>query len=97
LPLDRFRCKICKKPEVATCIELSKFFFGWTINEIIHVYGDEIENLNSYNVSNHLDKHANPEERELLENARKTMTEEEKNKLYRQASENMQRKYSDIL
>jgi hypothetical protein len=53
-------CKICRSGK-ADEIEFCRFYLRWEYSTIINVFGDEIDNLNSYNLSNHANYHINDE------------------------------------
>ena len=54
------KCKICRSANAAD-IEFCRFYLRWEYSTIIDVFSDDIDSLNSYNLSNHLNNHANRE------------------------------------
>jgi hypothetical protein len=54
------KCKICKSSK-AQEIEFCRFYLQWKYTTLVDVFSDDIDNLNSYNLSNHLNNHANRE------------------------------------
>ena len=54
------RCKICSS-EQAENIEFCRFFLEWPYDIIVEVFNSEIDNLNSYNLSTHFNRHADVE------------------------------------
>jgi hypothetical protein len=54
------KCKICRSSKVET-IEFCRFYLQWKYTTLVDVFSDDIDNLNSYNLSNHLNNHVNRE------------------------------------
>jgi hypothetical protein len=52
------KCKICRSGK-ADEIEFCRFYLKWSYSLILDVYEDDIDNLNSYNLSNHFNNHVN--------------------------------------
>lgn len=63
------KCKICKSG-IAEEIEFCRFYLRWGYSTIIDVYSDEIDNLNPYNLSNHLNNHVDSEAKQFWREVR---------------------------
>jgi hypothetical protein len=66
------KCKICKS-EIAEDLEFCRFYLKWDYSTIIDVYGEYIDNLNEYNLSNHFNNHADRETTRFWRNLRETV------------------------
>jgi hypothetical protein len=54
------KCKICRSGK-AQEIEFARFYLKWEYATIIDIFNEDIDNLNCYNLSNHLCNHADSE------------------------------------
>jgi hypothetical protein len=66
------KCKICRSGN-ADKIEFCRYFLGWKYSTIIDVFSDDIDNLNSFNLSNHLNNHADSEAMKLWRSLRQSV------------------------
>jgi hypothetical protein len=53
-------CKICRSSK-AQEIEFCRFYLRWEYSTIIDSFCEDIDNLNCYNLSNHLNNHVDSE------------------------------------
>ena len=80
------KCKICKSNK-AEEIEFIRFYLGWSYKTLIEFYENEVENINNYNLSNHLGQHTDCEKRKFWQDLRESEviikpTMEEQNVLF---------------
>lgn len=66
------KCKICKSSK-AEEIEFCRFYLRWNYLTIIDSFCEDIDNLNSYNLSNHFNNHGNRENTKFLQNLRESI------------------------
>jgi hypothetical protein len=66
------KCKICRSGK-AENIEFCRYYLGWSYSTIIDTFSDDIDNLNSYNLSNHFNNHSDNEMKRFWQNLRESM------------------------
>jgi hypothetical protein len=66
------KCKICRSGK-ADEIEFCRFYLRWEYSTIIDSFCEDIDNLNSYNLSNHLNHHVDREKTKFLQNLRESI------------------------
>lgn len=66
------KCKICKSGK-AEDIEFARFYLRWEYATIIDAFCDDIDNLNSYNLSNHFNNHVDRETAKFWRSLRQTV------------------------
>jgi len=63
------KCKICSS-EQAENIEFCRYFLDWPYDIIVDVFNSEIDNLNSYNLSTHFNRHTDIKTKRFLRDIR---------------------------
>ena len=63
------KCKICRSNKGSE-MEFVRFYLQYSYNLIIEFYENDIDNLNSYNLSNHYNNHVNREKAKFWSNLR---------------------------
>lgn len=66
------KCKICRSGK-ADEIEFARFYLGWNYSTITDSFCEDIDNLNSYNLSNHFNNHVNRETAKFLQSLRESV------------------------
>jgi hypothetical protein len=67
------KCKICRSGK-AENIEFARFYLGWSYKVIVDAFSEDIDNLNSYNLSNHLNNHVSSETMKFWRSLRDTVS-----------------------
>jgi hypothetical protein len=66
------KCKICRSGK-ADEIEFCRYYLGWEYSTIIDSFCEDIDNLNCYNLSNHLNNHVDREAMNFWRNLRQSV------------------------
>lgn len=88
------KCKICKSG-LAGSIEFERFYLRYSYRVIIDIHSKDIDNLNEYNLSNHLNFHSRPEVKRFWRELRDRigiyeLTPEESNEIYERMKASLQ-------
>jgi hypothetical protein len=78
------KCKICRSSQ-AENIEFCRFFLDWSYKLIIEAFSDDIDDLSSYNLSTHFNRHTDYETVKWWQELGKKVTAAELAELQRQA------------
>jgi hypothetical protein len=70
------KCKICRSGK-AEEIEFSRYYLGWSYKVIVENFSDDIDELSSYNLSTHFNRHTSGEAKQFWREAKAKATSDE--------------------
>jgi len=67
--MSQHKCKICRSGK-ADEIEFCRYYLGWSYQIIIENFSEDIDELSSYNLSTHFNRHTSSETKRFWREAK---------------------------